>query len=654
MPKQSRKKRQYGGDNSEDIRIRAIAKEEGPELFTKFLSERRNNGRAASYDKIRALFNDDGEPNDGVLTATTFNDLYKWTMMPVIRYLEKHNRDGSNRTEPITVTFGVDLRDEGMRKAMRKEANTLSGDEQPEYPESNEDDIKQPLLFKMQKAIESLKVREFNPDIFKSVNGMYEKGELLSTSDIDAICKQDGALRKLVQHVTPYKTYKVGESINNYTDENRANGDVVVSFYYISDLTYNGETGVHFIEATGPWHRVTWLETSLMQCIYEAKLRFDLNNNGILYNEWLADALKRCAKSVVYTREIQKKSGKSGKMNSALFTGRRTGGFLFLLLQNLFMSINCNGLGQAKCIGTSSVDSWYKLKTLGICLPPACLSPVGTHAHELSMVTSALFPVIDNNEHNLPLTQIVGHYLYYLLVANRLSLPMPMLPDTLGTRAFMKAAHYLTYNEQPFINIIGGARQDSGSLKDFMDNMADFKYTKPVMASEIDTTDTLLKASELGYSTFGAGGFFGDSIKVWEKDSPITSNSMAAKAVRVERSLESGENVEGIPYMKTIGADKVIGYPVKIGDSNDRTIPKLSEGKLSLDKSLDKDTISAIRSYASNVREKAWTEKEIPGPIDINTIITFNLEPAKGGYRRKMRSRRHKRVFRNKSQKKRR
>jgi hypothetical protein len=61
MPKQSRKKRQYGGDpedNPEDNRIRKIAEEEGIELFTKFLSERKNNGRASAYDKIREMFND--------------------------------------------------------------------------------------------------------------------------------------------------------------------------------------------------------------------------------------------------------------------------------------------------------------------------------------------------------------------------------------------------------------------------------------------------------------------------------------------------------------------------------------------------------------------------------------------------------------------
>jgi hypothetical protein len=54
------------------------------------------------------------------IPATAFNDLYKWTMMPVMRELEKkenaRKKDNKNNEESsIIVTFGVDLRDQTMK-----------------------------------------------------------------------------------------------------------------------------------------------------------------------------------------------------------------------------------------------------------------------------------------------------------------------------------------------------------------------------------------------------------------------------------------------------------------------------------------------------------------------------------------------------------
>merc|ERR1712196_106454 len=50
--------------------------------------------------------------------ATAFNDLYKWTMMPVIRDMERR-KTTNKETNPIMVTFKVDLRDEFMNEQIK-------------------------------------------------------------------------------------------------------------------------------------------------------------------------------------------------------------------------------------------------------------------------------------------------------------------------------------------------------------------------------------------------------------------------------------------------------------------------------------------------------------------------------------------------------
>jgi hypothetical protein len=112
--------------------------------------------------------------------------------------------------------------------------------------------------------------------------------------------------------------------------------EVIVRFYF--DGTKNdkyGNKGVFIIEATGPWHRVTWLETSMMQCVYEACLKYELAHPEAgdavkTYDQWLDEALERCAKSIAFTYLVQNRTpqtdpGKGGP-SSALFTDRRTGG----------------------------------------------------------------------------------------------------------------------------------------------------------------------------------------------------------------------------------------------------------------------------------------------------------------------------------------
>jgi hypothetical protein len=371
----------YKNDKNEELRC--ISHQMGQDMLNKWIT-----ARTPDIDRITQLFNEDGTPIHPP-SATTFSDLYKWTMMPVIRKLE------SFKNNNCIVTFGIDLRDKSMRTELKNPNRILVGE--------------------IHAALKTLETRPFDRAVFDNVLAD-SRATILTSTDVDAICTQGGAIRTLVD-AGGVKDF--GVKYDRTADDN-TNGKVTVTFYEDKTKEYAaGEPGVHFIEASGPWHRVTWLETSMMQCVYEAKLRYDLRTHKnskkvsepITYNQWLYHALLRCAKSVAYTYLIQRERD---AFKPALFTGRRTGGLLFLLLQNLFFADHFNqfnganppasaphpasillrvpadGTGSAStapkipntCLGTSSVDCWHILRTLGL----PCLSPVGTHAHELSMV----------------------------------------------------------------------------------------------------------------------------------------------------------------------------------------------------------------------------------------------------------------------------
>ena len=620
---------------------------EGKQLLDKWLGS-----KVDDIKKITELFNDQGKPNK--INATAFSDYYKWTMMPVIWHLHKFITAKTDK-KTFKVTFGIDIRDKPMREAINKPENTE-------------------LRNAIKTALDDLAKRPFDMNIFEKMN---KDDKLLNNTIphdcINYICRD----RNLAATVTMSEIRRP-EIIE---DE-----EVHISFFKDANAKYSpsdAEEGLWFIEARGPWPRVTWLETSMMQAVYEAYLRYNLDKlvvekeiksaDGKLitsekaYERWLYGALLRCAKSVAFTRLVQNLDGKL--MTPALFTGRRTGGYLFLLLQNLFFAHHFIPFippppkvledtdasyqeklrvwkqekyieGNTTCLGTSSVDCYYELTNLEL----PCLRPVGTHAHELSMVISVLFPYFDDNKYELPLTQIIGHELYRTLSAVPRPTPsgaimFPMLPDTLGTAAFMKAANWVKKDGQPFISLINSARQDSGKLPNFLTLMTQWNYNLGKMASEIDDTETLLNATGLGYTTSGAGGFYGDSVKVWNPDKQYQPPSMAVKAVNVEYCVPEAEKkfYEGLnfPHItiinKSDNTGHVKGYPIKVGDPEDIEKPALAEGKLSLDKTLPAETIEAIKNWVSARRVQAFknlnNDKIRSDHLDIGSFTGYNLTP---------------------------
>jgi nicotinic acid phosphoribosyltransferase len=524
------------------------------------------------YDATGALLPTVGSR---LITGTTHNDYYKFTMAPVIYWAENVT------SEPVIVCFVTELRDSSLAQKLL----------------ANQNDITTDVI----NALHNLASLEFNPDIVaKAVDGkpiatFWDKHSkrIFGTQ----------AFRK-----TLARTYRPDGANPNDFHENTviynrqltpadvaADGKVALAVYVGPNAKHTIDptqppTKV-YIEAMGPWGRVSLLETTMMQTVYAVALRHHLREQQKTYGQWLYEAMFRCHLSM---RDTQTECP---NMSGALFSGRRTGHHVLTLLQVLYQSRFQTGEGGVgKCIGTSSVDAWYTLfHQLKF---PKIVPPAGTHAHELSMVFASLFPQLD--QLGAPFSQALSHALYYTLVHQGHPVPMPMLPDTLGSEACLIALASCWIQKMEngaqtgelvrLLSVIGSARQDSGKLEAFKALMDLYKSSPErlmipdlgMMASEIDDKDSMKTAHSLGYKTYGTGGYMGDSEKAWRTTDVRFSASMAVKAVRV---------FVGPKQQKS---------PIKLGDGKaDDTL------KITGDTSMEFDSYLRMIQDAIHVKETA-------------------------------------------------
>ena len=213
------------------------------EAFIKYYNESKNTSEFPTMlsnwiesnkifiQKILQDFNINGDLIKENLSATVFNDYYKWSMLPVIRCIETSPLFCEN---PIHVTFSVNIRT-------------------PEYRQmlSTNPELRKTLL----KNLNKLKERKFNKDLFKTIIDFRKLN--IDEKTIEAICGSDENPRLLINEVVEHQ----------YSPTLEDGDKVVVSFYNAANLKL--ESDRYYIEATGPWHKVTWLETTLMQCVYK-------------------------------------------------------------------------------------------------------------------------------------------------------------------------------------------------------------------------------------------------------------------------------------------------------------------------------------------------------------------------------------------------
>jgi nicotinic acid phosphoribosyltransferase len=464
------------------------------------------------------VVNLDGTP----LSASAFNDYYKFSMGPTIDSLQKL------RGGRATVTFALDIRDEKWRKMFEEDTDGIT------TAVIHALNALQNRTFDYQLVLDTVAGKPFEP-FFHSAEGRA------------LFLNADGSPRSLISTTAPHgvpvhevngvKTVICSVPILNPTI--LAPGQVVISVFKAGDAK-TGKNRLH-VEVTGDANLASYLETTMMQTVYQTALNHHLAKSGCSFGQWLYETLFRFYLSATFA------GTQCPEMTGFLFAGRRTGHFLLLLLQ-AFLATKIPG---AKIAGTSSFDAVHFLtKKLGFD-PASIIGSVGTHAHELQMLAQALFAWLDKHAGNpeyLPLSACVSTYLYYLTANQGKPGPMPILPDTLGTRSFMKAAEcfmvhpmkdgVLTEEWVSLLELVNSARQDSGDIGEFAQTMREYPAFKgTLMASEIDDAEKLIQARNNGYKTFGAGGFMGDSTKPWDVNGQIVKDRfslpMAVKVIRV-------------------------------------------------------------------------------------------------------------------------
>lgn len=530
---------------------------------------------------LLASFDQNGEPQGIEADAGWYNDYYKWTMFPVIRTVE-HFAENTGQG-PCHVKFSVNIREEGY-------ANLLVGmDEESKQLRQN-----------VGIALDGLMNRKFDKEYF-----FVETHQLPWTkADIEALA---GENRNLVQEVKHHK-----DEIDNEQAAEQAvswmkkNPDSVLVQTHVGDDNLKG--GKRFyIEAFGPWHKVTWLETTMMQCVYKVLFDHDCAKKGIPYCKELLHAMARCALSIM-------KVNSEKNLSAAVFVGRRTMGMPLMLLQTYmcskYLKDTTKTQGPPKNLGTSSVSAVHLFRkilmknnsTLGEFNDGdetfAIMKVAGTHAHELSMVMSAVLGHAVDDPCGGPFAQVFGHALYYM---HHVDAKKPMLPDTYGTASFLYHADEVQMVANGTVGMVKSfielARQDSGDMKSFAELLKSHDYRIPIMASEIENGRDVDKAVENKYSTMGAGGYFGDSKKAYDEGSNI---SMAAKAVRV-----------------WLGFQPTKHFPVKLGDSE-------ADGKFEIDRTLDSGTIESEKTRAVNFKEGL-----ISVDMKKDVVSVFGIDPHK-------------------------
>jgi len=507
------------------------------EKFHKFVEE-----NWADISRVMSQFKIDPENGkivnaDGTeLSSTSSNDFYKLPMMMSI-YQQQMLSGGVAIT-----TFALDIRDTELREKFAKDVEGIT----------------QTVIY----ALDALKHRQFDYNVVLATVAGKPFEDFFKSDVAKAIFfNPDGKTpRTLISAKVPAGApVYPGTCIYNckITPDMLAPGQVAIAVFMADDAK-TGENRLH-IEATGEWSKVSFLETTMMQAVYQVALQKHLHERGCTFGQWLYEALFRFYLSTTFA------GTNCPEMTGFLFAGRRTGHFLLLLLQALL----AKRIPGSKIAGTSSFDAWYFLTKMGF---SNVIPPVGTHAHELQMGAQALFAKFDLSPANpefLPISALLSTLLYYYTAHRGGSGPMPMLPDTLGTESFCKAAsafmvHPMKDGELdttqwvPLLSLITSARQDSGKLDAFVEILKKYDCKCGLFASEIDEMKTLLEARDLGYKFFGAGGAMGDSEKVWDvTGEKAFSASMAVKIIRMWL------------LDPTTGSWVRCRYPVKLGDGTD-------------------------------------------------------------------------------------
>ena len=390
-----------------------------------------------------------------LIDSTMANDFYKWTMALEFNQIkQKHG--------PQMVKFLVDFRTKRVSEIVMKS------------PE---------LQQKIRNALSSLASRPHDLETLSSITNPKVRAFFQSMCDLP-----DTLADPLIRDRTV--------DLSQMSPESKP----VISFYIGPDCY--GNVGP-ILEICGRHEYASWLETSVLQALFEIIRREDNQARGISEVDALFESLYRTHLSMIAT------DGKPSSLETVIYmAGRRTQGPLFLLLANLYLDQL-----SVKFKGTSSVWAWNILTNV-LRIPLKKFVPMGTHAHELSMLLGGM----GFGKYG----QIVGHLGYFLTHIYGTSVPFLALPDTFGTKCFLEVGKRIFVKlpngqEVPFLSLIKGFRQDSGSISEFVELVRSVIPDAKVLASEIGSLADLEEAVRAGCFALGKGGFCGDSEKAFEE-----------------------------------------------------------------------------------------------------------------------------------------
>ena len=471
-----------------------------------------------SFEDLEKIFKNTNININGL----TSNDFYKFVMGPVLYEWNVLN------------TFSADLRDVESQKEIQN-------------PNS-------PVITKLIAALPDLKHRYITKDDVSQCVSINPKLQEFYSHAGDKLFNE-----ALVSEII------VGRGPNEKDDEilRKEMKTFVYVYYGLNAKTKRNEW---IIQSRGMCAKNSWVETSLMQIIYQTFLEDYCEKNGITKEHYIATCIVR---EIITIMELNEKT----TCKYALFAGRRSCFPEFLILQNyIFFKL----MDPDKIIGSSSMWSILSLRKMGFDIPYPW---VGTIAHEMFMMAQAMFKDYDDNEDNVSVSQAIVLYMYMILV-HKEGTPFPCLPDTLGTKACLRALQSVmitvtngdgTTSEKSLLECLGMLRKDSGEIKDFQDLISQYPELSnaKIMDSEIGNILEAIQSNQAGIMIIGAGGLFGeaqipDEFLSEEERIILELNAKLKMAVKVtEVTISKEENT----YESV--------YPVKTGDGKDA-------GKLSI------------------------------------------------------------------------
>ena len=444
------------------------------------------------------------------INGLTANDFYKFMMGPVLFEFKYLN------------TFTVDIRDINSQNKMQ---------------EINSEIIKR-IISKLQE----LKDRKINMEDVLAI--------CASNPKLLAFYKEQGP--KLFEHPLVSEIF-VHKRPNDTDDKELEEQFKTYVYIYFGFDSKSGKDG-WIIQSRGLCAKNSWVETALMQIVYQSFIDAYCEENKITKEQYIAKCIVR---EILTIMELNKEK----QCRYALFAGRRSCFPEFLLLQNyIFFKL----MDPTRIIGSSSMWSIISLKKMGFDIPYPW---VGTIAHEMFMMAQAAFKEYDDNEDNLSLSQAIVLYMYKVLV-HKEGTPFPCLPDTLGTVTCFRALANVFSQNKSILEDVDMLRKDSGEMNDFKrkcNKFSQIKKTVILMDSDVGTFNEVKSTLNDDTGTIGGGGFLGEII-LSEGMIICECSDKKCDLTNIIKILSENPELKMAVKVTSVKCEKETRYPVKEGD----------------------------------------------------------------------------------------